>query len=351
MKVKNKIKNIVFPVLVSVIFTACSAPHNLLYTTIDVLRPATIVFPENANSLLLVNNCVPQPATQGHSLSLLNDVTKSVEINTDSLPMFLLSALNEEIENKGFFTDNALIVNSINNRDDFTKISPLNAVQIKNLTQQTGADAVLALNKLEVTDLLSEGYNIYTDEYVLGLDAVYDSYWILQFTDNQRDTQTLIFHDTVYWESSSYDRSQLINNFPDRYDALVDGALYAGQKMINRLVPYWEENDRYLFEINNPLMQQGMDLVAKRDWAGAIPLWQSAQEQTSKLRDKALIQHNIAVAQEISGDLDAAMNTITQAINNYGRGNKKELNTMLDLKEQLLSRLKQQILLREQIGE
>ncbi|MCL1868652.1 MAG: DUF6340 family protein [Paludibacter sp.] len=347
---KKKSKNIGFLILVSVIFAACSTPHNLLYTSIDVLRPAVVVFPQDVNSLLLVNNCVPQPDNQGHAVSLLNDNPKSVSINTDSLPMFLLSALNEEIENKGFFVDNALIVNSINKRDDFSKISPISPAQIKKLTQQTGTNAVLALNKLEVTDLLSEGFNVYTEEYVLGLDAVYDSYWTLQFADGQQNTQTFTFHDTIYWESSSYNRRQLIENFPDRYDAMVDGALYAGQKMVNRLIPFWEENDRYLFEINNPLVKQGMDLVVKRDWAGAIPLWQNAAEQTNKLKDKALIQHNIAVAQEISGDLDAALNTITQAIVNFGSGNKKDLNTMLDLKDELLVRLKQQILLREQIG-
>lgn len=350
---KNVIKNFGFLLLMSAVFAACSTSHNLLYTTVDVLRPAVVVFPKDVNSLLTINNCVPQPENEGHTMLLLDDEIKSVGIKTDSLPMFLLSALNEDIENKGFFADNALIVNSINTRDDFSKISPLSPVQIENLTQQTGTNAILALNKLEVVDLLSEGYNIYTEEYVLGLDVIYNSYWTLQFVDEQKNqnTQTFTFHDTVYWESSSYDRQQLIENFPDRYDALVDGALYAGQKMTNRLIPYWEENDRYLFEIDNSFMQQGMDLVAKRDWAGAIPLWQSATEQTEKLKEKALIQNNIAVAQEISGDLNAALNTITQAIVNYGSGNKKDLNTMLDLKEQLLARLKQQILLREQIGE
>lgn len=337
--------------LVSATFIACSTPHNLLYTTIDVLRPADMVFPEDVNSLLVVNNCVSQPPTQGHTISMLNDQPKAISMNTDSLPMFLLSALNEEIEDKGFFTDNVLIVNSINTRDDFSKISPIIPEQVKNLTQQTSTDAILSLNKLEVIDLLSEGYNVYTDEYVLGLDAVYNSYWTLQFTDNQQQTQTFTFQDTVYWESSSYNRRQLIDNFPDRYDALVDGALYAGQKMINRLVPYWEENDRYIFEIANPLVQQGMDSVAKRDWAGAITLWQNAAERTEKLKEKALIQNNIAVAQEISGDLNGALNTITQAIENYSSGNKKDLNAMLDLKDQLVERLKQQILLKEQIGE
>ncbi|MDR2823862.1 MAG: tetratricopeptide repeat protein [Prevotellaceae bacterium] len=347
---KTKKINLWVLLAVSTLFAACHTPHNLLYTTIDVLRPAEVIFPTNVNSLLLANNCVTQPENVGHSVSLLNDDTKSVSIRTDSLPMFLLSALNEELGNKGFFADNYLMINTLNAGKDFSKISPLAVSQVKNLAEPTGADAVLALNKLEVVDLLSEGYNMYSEEYVLGLDVVYNSYWTLQFADNQR-TQVFIFRDTVYWEASSYNRHQLIDNFPDRYDALVDGALYVGQKMINRLVPYWEENDRYLFDINSSLMQQGMDFVHARDWTGAIPLWQNALEQTDKAKDKALIQSNIAVAQEITGNLDDALISITQAIENYGKGNKKELNTMLDCKEQLVARLKQQKLLREQIGE
>jgi hypothetical protein len=346
-----KSKNLQILLLGCVLFVACSTPHSLLYTTIDVLRPADVVFPIEVNSLLLVNNSLQQPPTQGHSLSFLGDEAKSVSVNTDSLPLFLLSALYEELDNKGFFADNALIVNTINTGKDFSKISPITAAQVKNIAEQTGADAVLSLNKLEVTDMLSEGFNIYSEEYVLGLDVVYDSYWTLQLLGEQGSMQTLNFRDTVYWESTSVSRQRLFENFPDRYDALVDGALYVGQKMINRLVPYWEENDRYLFEIDNPLMQQGMSNIVERDWAGAIPLWQSALEQTSKPKIKALIQSNIAVAQEISGNLDAALSTITQAIENYGNGNYKDLNTMLDLRQQLITRLKQQRLLKEQIGE
>ena len=352
---KNYIKHYISILCAAIAFSYCS-PVKTLYTSIDVLRPAEVVFPTDVNSLLLVNNSVPQPHGLGHTTSLIDGNIKNVTLNTDSLSLFVLSALNEELENNGFFAKNSLLVNSINTNGDFAIIAPIPAYQVQTLCNDHSADVALSLNSLQVNDALdmsimqSQFGDFYG--YSLGLYAVYDSWWTIQYPDNQKETQLLHYQDTIYWESEGDDSQKLLDNFPDRTDALVDGALYVGQKMLNRLIPYWEESDRYLFDLQQPLMQQGMNKVYQRDWTSAIPLWEEQLSKTSKKSQKALIQNNLAVAYEISGDLDKALSSITSAIDNYSSGlrSQKNLNAMLDYKETLLARLKQQMLLKEQIG-
>ena len=347
----TRIKYYLFTLCAALGAASCSSTK-MLYTSIDVLRPAEVVFPANVNSLLLVNNSAPQPQEMGHTTSLLDGSIQNISLNTDSLSLFVLSALNEELDNAGFFANNSLVVNSINTGNDFSKITPIPAAQLQSLCADHAADAVLSLNSLQVNDALDESVT-WAGTYSLGLYAVYDTWWTVQYADAQKQTELLHYQDTIYWESEGDNSQQLLSNFPNRDDALVDGALYVGQKMLNRLIPYWEENDRYLFDLQQPLMLQGMQEVYKRNWSGAIPLWEEQLNQTPKNKDKALIQNNLAVAYEITGDLDKAMSTITQAVDNYSTGipSHKNLNAMLDYKDELLVRLKQQILIKEQMGE
>lgn len=350
---KNNL-NILSVLLLGVIFFSSCASNKLLYTNIDVLRPANVAFPGDVNSLLVVNNTVAQPEDIGHTSQQFNQNPKSIKVNTDSLSLFLLSALFEELDSKGFFAENELLHNSINAGNNFEKLSSLSSLQVQTLAKSKNVDAILSLNKLQTTDAMVEYYNRYNDMYTLALDVVYDTWWTIQYPDETKKTEVLHFQDTVYWESSSQYRRDLFENFPNRIDALVDGALYVGQKMLNRIIPYWDESERYLFEINDALMRQGMDSVYLKNWIGACQIWENALAKNTSKKTKSLILHNLAVAYEITGDLDKALNYSTQAIDLYANTSfpdKKSLDLMLNYRDELLTRRKQSILLREQIAE
>ena len=74
----------------------------MLYTTIDVLRPAKVSFPVDVNHLLIVNNAASQPKTYGHKTIQFNENQKSATVDTDSLPVFALASFAESILEKNF---------------------------------------------------------------------------------------------------------------------------------------------------------------------------------------------------------------------------------------------------------
>ena len=104
-----------------------------------------------------------------------------------------------------------------------------------------------------------------------------------------------------------------MSELPNREDALVDGALNVGQKSVNRFVPYWEKADRYFFNSHNKLMKKGMDSVYVKNWKSAIEYWELAIKKTKSTLTKAHATNNIAIAYEILGDIDKALDYATQS--------------------------------------
>jgi len=228
-----------------VFITSCSTP--LLYTSLDVLRPAQVAFAPGANNLLLVNNTVVQPPYQGHITEQLNQKAKSVTIPTDSLSIYCLGALLEDVEGKDFFTTINLIPNSTNK-----------------------------------------------------------STWSIHYL-NKQDVTKVKFKDVVTWESSSDNIKQAVKELPKRTDALIDGALAVGRKCVDRFIPYWDKVDRYFYDSKNKTMKQGMDSVYVKNWKSAISLWESAYNTEKSRLTKSHAANNLAIAYEITGDLDSAL--------------------------------------------
>src|SRR5665647_14789 len=130
---------------VSVFLSSCTT---LMFTSLDVLRPAKIAFVPEANNLLIVNNTITQPAEYGHKIQLLNERAKKVTLPTDSLSIFCLGALKEELDGKNFFSTIQLLPNTLNSGSDFNNISRLNTENVKNLCKSQQADVILSLDKI-----------------------------------------------------------------------------------------------------------------------------------------------------------------------------------------------------------
>ena len=293
----------------AVSFTSCT---NLLYTTLDVLRPAKVAFATDANDLLIVNNTVIQPAEYGHNTELLNEPLKNVSIQTDSMSIFCLGALTEDIEGKDFFSSVQLIPNSINTGTEFFRTTRLYADSVKSLCSRYKVNVIISLDNMKVTDNLAENYLNESSTYLSSIELKFETTWSIHYL-NKPEITFINFKDTVYWESESFNRKKAMENLPKREDALVDGALNVGHRTVNRFIPYWDKADRYFFNPNIKLMKQGMDSVYVKNWKSAISLWEKEYNKSHNTWIKAQAANNIAIAYEITGDLDKAIDYATKS--------------------------------------
>ena len=297
-----KILGFVFSIML--FFGSCKTA--MLYTTLDVLRPAQVEFSPDVEKILIVNNSTIQPANFGHTTRSLGGQLQTLEIETDSAALFTLSVLAEEIENTDFFNSVDLLLNSINNNSDFTSITPLQKTSLRELYKIYDVDAILSLDHMVVKDEIREYYNSEWNEYLALLAVRYETLWSIHHPQKIGVT-AVHFKDSLFWESESYNRAQMQGGLPDRQDAIIDGALFVGQNSAKRFIPHWEKSDRYFYDSANKLMKQGMDSVYVKNWEAALSLWNQVFNSTNNIKLKAQAANNIAIVSEITGDYDKAL--------------------------------------------
>ncbi len=325
----------------------------MLYTTIDVLRPARVTFPPDVNNVLIINYTVPQPHEFGHSTELFEERARSLRIDTDSLPLFTIAALAQSMSDRGFF-NNVLFDHVSSNPGNyfFTPESPTDR-NIAQLANKHNVEGIISLNRIMVNDIQAELYNQGNGTFVSFLEARYETQWSIHFP-GKNQTIPLINRDTVYWESESYSRQRALNGLPDRRNALIDGAIITGQRAVNSFIPYWEKADRYLFTGSGKLLKAGVDSVYHRNWEGAIVQWEKLLNNKPGVLRRTRVAHNLAVAYEITGNLPEALRYSTLAYENaelLSHIEYRSFATIIDYRNLLQKRIAEEERIKNQLAE
>jgi hypothetical protein len=308
----RKLLHVLFFLSLCLLFSACASR---LYTTIDVLRPAQIAFPSDVTDILIVNNSIPQPHSLDHT-EMRGDKVDFVSVNTDSLAIFCIAALYEDLLQNGFFNNIDFELNSINADTDFYQIPSVRQKDVAGLLAKYGADLLIALDRIRVRDKITDAFDEFEQIYISTLEAVYETNWSI--CDNSgRQHLKVNFSDTIYWDGYANSLKNARAKLPDRESALIDGALYTGQRTVNRFTPYWEKEDRYFFNPSNKRMREAMDAVRSRKWESAIEIWKKNLEPGESKRLQAFAANNIAIAYEILGDIDEAIEYATVSFDHF----------------------------------
>ncbi|MBP7151581.1 DUF6340 family protein [Porphyromonadaceae sp. NP-X] len=297
-----------------------SSCSNMLYTTLDVLRPAKVAFLPNVNRLLIANNTPTIILENEH-----NKAQKTVSLPTDSLPIYCLSVLAQELGNNSFFSSVLLEPNSIFPKNNFSE--KLSAEMVKKLCENYKCDVILTLDSLKASDVLTEYYLEDVSQYLSTYEIFLKSKWSIYYPSQPKPV-SLQFKDTVYWEAQDYSRQRALKQMPNRWDALVDGALYVGKNSVKRFIPYWDKVDRYFFNPGNKLMRQAMDSVYVRNWNSAIELWKKAMNKSDSEKLKGEAANNIAIAYEILGDMDNAIAYADQSLHYFSAASIIDFDTL-----------------------
>lgn len=281
------------------------------YLSIDILKPGDITFKKEAMNLLIVNNTVKQPAGFGHSV-IDNGQMSLVEQNTDSAALFCLAGTYEAFEEFGFFSSVQWIENSQNKGNNFFTLNYLTNEQTDSLAKAYDADVLLVLNRIALSDDLTSLF--YEEEYAwLGaLDISSISSWSVHYPTTGK-AETIHYTDSLYWEQVSSTQENLLDMLPQRGDAEVDMAVYAGRNTCKRMLPSWETRDRYFYVNNDKTLKAGMDSIPYRKWEVALTLFEQATGEKKKVT-QAYAHANCAVLYEMKGEIDTALTHATEAM-------------------------------------
>lgn len=347
--IKNLIGSKVLLMAVVLLLSSCST---MMYTSVDVLKPARVTFNPNDTRLLIVNNSVIQPVDYGHRIQFFNERPRLESVNTDSLPLFAIESLAESLAAKDFFSTITIHDKRLNNSNYFFSITHLPFDTVNALCDRFDSDVILSLDRIKVTDKVDEYYLNEEGLYYSTFEARYETRWSIYVPD-KTTFQAITLYDTIFWDATSAQRKHGIKSLPDRYNALIDGALYAGSNAVNKFIPYWTKADRYFFTGGNKLLTRGMEFVKMRKWKEAIDMWATLSDSKANEVDKAKANHNIAVAHEIQGELAKALEYIEKSIDNLGNSfmaDSKTTYTIIGYYDELQKRKAETELLDKQLG-
>jgi len=299
-------KRLNYTLFFSLVLLLTSCQTAMLFTTVDVLRPAQVEFAPEVENLLIVNNTKVQPEDIGHTIRFFSGQAQDVSAQADSVSLFALSVLTEEIDNINFFAWTDLLLYSVNTNTDFNTINPLSRATVVDLCRTFDADAILSLDHIVARSEIQEYFSADWG-FTAFLDVRYESWWSIHYP-NRPEVIALHFQDSLFWDSGLHrNRAQALEMLPRRHDALIDGALFVGQNSLRRFLPFWERSDRFFYNPNNRLMKQAMDSVVVQNWEAALEIWGQVFESTGSNRLRAEAANNMAIASEILGDFGDAL--------------------------------------------
>ncbi len=193
--------------------------------------------------------------------------------------------------------------------------------EIKDIADSTGAELLLSLDFFASIDGLRYNKRTYTGNEIV-VSIVFWSIYDLE------EKELIYFYnklDTVYWNAynaftNGNDFKKLKKMLPGRKDAILNAADIAGSNFAEMLVPHWLEVQRMYYKSGHIELKKAEDLMQENKWLDAAEIWK--KNVTNKNKSVAAkSMYNMALACEIEGNIDAAIDWTVKSFHIFGSKN------------------------------
>ena len=336
----RKIYNItVIPVLViSIIFCSCSSTNSL---TISVTEPAPVYVPSNIKSVGIIDRSLPSGENE-KKLDKLDKILSAEGKNLDKDGANeSVTGLFDELINNNRFSE-VKIIDSVDIRSPGLGVfpSPLSWETVERICYENKADAIFVLSfydtdtKIDYKAVPIEidgplGIKIPAIEHHATIATFLKTGWRIYDPVNKFILDEFIVNETVVSKGVGINPVKAIDAVMGRKEAVLHASNNIGHNYALRILPYRIRVARryYVRGTNN-------FKIAKRraqtgNWDGAAELWNS-EVLNPKRKIAGRAYYNMAIINEINGDLNAAVEWASNSYTDYK--NKKALRYINVLK-------------------
>ena len=192
-----KMRSILFIGIASLL-SACSTIN---YVGIETYNPAEVTFPENVAKVLIVNNAVPQPEDAGYEYTLQGEKQDTCKAKADSALFDACRTLGEAIVEASYFNDVLLYHDAVRKDNQAFLDTKLTQGQVASLCDETGADAVISIDRLLFD--MKKSVGTLGEGYVMGMIDVQMAGVIRSYVpDREAPLATVHMKDSIYWAES-----------------------------------------------------------------------------------------------------------------------------------------------------
>lgn len=265
--------------------------------TFDELVPAETSFPKQLATVAVVNNMVTIP-TPKSTLLTLGTLEGDGKLASE--------ALANNLADSRYFHQVVICDSALRGK----KVVPFNGFrmltkrEVDKLTAELGVDMLFVLDRVAIQ---TEKEEVFYPQLSASIDALQIRMApILSIYISERDKpmRVLTARDSVYWDiDPSVSDEAVVKEISE----------LAASLLLPQLVPHWENTARFYFSGGSPEMRDAVVSLKENDWESAYDLWKLAYESRKKGNLKLRAAFNAALACEMQGDMEQAVDWLVKA--------------------------------------
>ena len=342
-----------FCVLISLLISFCSVSQ----MPIQVLIPAEISIKKEIKHIGIVNRSIPSKKRK--IANILEGFVSGESIMADRIAAeHCLQGLAEKLNNSPRFS--AVIIHGEKLRGTGTRVFPaqLQWSRVREICTKHRVDALIALEtfdsdidyktskrmrkKKEKDKETGEKITVKVPRYHIHLYIDVNSGWKIYDPNSEAVIDANVYTDRKSWRVDAKSKMEARRKLPDKRDAINIAGYNSGVRYGLRISPTWIDVYRKYYVKGSPEFKEAYRYIRADDWEKAVSIWKGVLENSEK-KIAGRAAYNIAVAEEVLGDLEEAYNWAKKSYTEYG--NKSALHYMRILRTRIEDRNR----LREQL--
>ena len=319
-----RIRFIVMSVLSGLLFFSCASTNEL---TIPVTRPATVYLPNSVQSIGIVDRSIPSDRNQ-----TADDIDKILSIEGKNLDkegaQHAVVALKEELATTGRFENVQQLVNiPLRSPGMGVHPAPLSWEKVNEICEEFDIDALFTLSfydtdtKVDYTTVPVTikgplGTEIPAVEHRAQVSTVIKTGWRIYDPTQKIIRDECVEYNTAMSRGAGINPVKAVEAIVNRKEAVLQISQALGRRYATRLFPTKTRVRRDYFVRGTDNFKKAMRLARTGYWNRAADLWESELNHSNdKVAGRAA--YNMAIINEINGDLDTAVEWASRSYSEY----------------------------------
>jgi hypothetical protein len=202
--------------------------------------------------------------------------------------------------------------------------SPLDWAYVQSLCSLYNTDALLVLenfatkvvaNYKKQKEYIEDGFYA---TYYASIDLYYRAHWRVYEPKSKTILVDYVAEDTLYWDGYELNLNELFGNLPKVKEACIEAGIRAAADFSGVIAPAWNNESRYYYVTKDQQIDTSLEYAADGDWDSALNNWMKYVKSGS-LVQRSKVMFNVALANEMLGNLDSAIDWLQQSQRAYYR--------------------------------
>ena len=310
-------------IAVALIFCSCKSTE---LVHLSVLKPAPVTLPSYIKAVGVVNRSLPSDKTK--AIDAIDKVFSLEGANLDKEgAQASITGLSEELTKNNRFSEIKLL-----NTTNLTTNTPgsfpysLSWNEVETLCKENNADALFALELFDTDSKISYSAsqtsiktplgNVPALEHKANMLTVVKTGWRIYDPASKTILDEYAIASDLTYSGRGINPVVAAAALIDRKNAVKEVGNKTGQSYAYRIIPYWIRVSRDYYVKATDNFRTARRKAQTGNWDGAAELWQQeTQNPNKKVAGRAC--YNMAIINEINGDLEKAIEWAQKAYENY----------------------------------